>query len=178
MAKSSFIFAAVVSVFAACTATPVQPAEDGRLEVESRGSIRISLSVLPSIQINTVRDINLSITNRNVDTNFSEPFCVTGNGPGRYTVSAHGSEATGQQFLLRNGDGEPLEYDVSFLGDIERNQYDPLSPGVVSPAYQLFPSKEACGDRTAFKVTFHSEDLQSAGSGLYSGYLTLVVSPV
>jgi len=36
----------------------------------------------------------------------------------------------------------------------------------------------ACTDGASFKVTFRSQDLQAATSGLYSGALTLLVSPV
>lgn len=151
-------------------------ANDGRADESSSGVIEISLSILPSMQIDTVTDIRLNITDRSVDANFSESFCVTGNTGGRYTIVAEGSESVNRRFLLRNNEGEPLEYDVSFLGIPDGDQYDLLVPGEASPPYPLNESK--CEARTAFKITFRSEDLKAAGSGLYSGYLTMVVSPV
>ncbi|MBD3649137.1 MAG: hypothetical protein HUJ31_17190 [Pseudomonadales bacterium] len=156
----------------------VPAANDGRLDESSLGVIEISLSILPSIQINTVTDIHLNINDRSVDAVFSESFCVVGNTGGRYTVLAEGSESMSNRFLLRNDEGEPLEYDVSFLGNPAGGEYDLLEPGEASPPYPLNTNASDCEGTTSFRIIFRSEDLKLAGSGLYSGSLTMVVSPV
>lgn len=151
-------------------------ATDGKIDSTSRGVIEISLHLVPSLQINTVKDINVHITDRSVDASFSESFCVTGTAQSRYTVTARGSGA-GTQFVLGNADGGQLEYELSFRGDPGTNRWDVLTPGRPSPAYDAFRNESEC-NRTAFQIRFSSETLQSADPGRYSGYLTLVVSPV
>lgn len=154
----------------------LEAAVDGKLDASSRGDIEISLRLVPSLQIDTVKDINLNITDRSVDSRFSESFCVTGNAESRYTVTANGS-GSDIDFVLENTDGEQLEYELSFRGDPGSNTWDGLTPGRSSPAYHAFNNKSECHD-TAFQIIFRSQELQSADSGRYSGYLTLVVSPV
>jgi len=151
-------------------------AEDGRTDESSTGTIEVSLSIVPSIQINTVADIHLNITDRSRDATFSEPFCVTGNSE-RYTVVAEGSRPNGT-FLLENEGGDRLEYEVSYLGDPDRGTFDRLEPGTPSPVYDVFAKESDCEGQTRLGITFLSEALINAGSGLYSGFLTLVVSPV
>jgi hypothetical protein len=131
-------------------------AEQGELGTSSAANFTIALSIQPSIEINTVRDINLTITDRSVDATFSKPFCVQGS-TGRYTIIASGN-------ILG--------------GDAESGNFDPLVPGIPSATYDVLSRDTTCNELTAFMVTFLAEDLQKAGSGLYTGALILLVSPV
>ena len=151
-------------------------ASDGDAGRNSRGTIEISLSIVPSIQINVVNDINLTIIDRQVDTNFTEVLCITGNLGGKYNLIAYGSG--GQDFSLKNAEGESLSYFVGYRGDPGAQQFDELNAGEASPAYDLVTDSANCSDEHSFRVTFKSEDLGKVGSGLYTGNLTLLVAPV
>ena len=152
-------------------------AEDGQEADTSDGSIRVSLSILPSIRIDTVTDINLRIVNRDIDTTFAEYLCITGNFGGKYTITAHASNESPDNFSLSSEEGQELPYFVAYRGNPQQNAYDELRPGIPSPTYDLI-NEESCNDQNSFKITFKSEDLGRVDSGLYTGNLTLLVSPV
>ncbi len=160
-----------------------QGASSGRPGEESEGTIRISLAIQPSIRINTATSINLRIVNRSVDAQFTEALCITGNFGGKYTVTATGNTVASSGgapttvFSLLNTEQESLAYRVAYRGDPGSNHYDQLHPGIPSPLYQL-NTGDNCNDDDAFRITFKSEDLENARSGLYKGQLTLLVSPV
>ena len=133
------------------------------------------------MQINTVNEVNLDITDRNVDAVFSEAFCVRGNESGRYRVIAYGASDGQSAFLLSSDNGNELAYQVAYRGnsgDTPGTDYDDLRPGVPSPEYQVTSRTIPCDSATAFRVTFSSQDLVAAQSGFYRGSLTFMVSPV
>lgn len=152
--------------------------EDGNLGTTSVSRFSISLTIQPSIEIDTVTDIFLNITDRNVDAEFSHDFCVKGSTPSKYYIVASGSTEGSDAFVVRNAEGDALRYYVSYSGDPGSASYDPLTPGVASGEYDVQNRDESCESSSAFKITFRSQDLTRAGSGLYSGALTLLVSPV
>ena len=154
---------------------PARAATQGLLEEDSTGTINISLTIQPSIRIETTDSINLRIRNRDVDTFFYQDLCITGNFGGKYTLTAFGSGPS-DRFSLTNDASEELAYLVAYRGDPEQERYDQLEPASPSPAYNL--THQACVDRDAFRITFRAEDLTRAESGLYTGHLTLLVSPV
>lgn len=149
----------------------------GLLDHQTEETIRISLQISPSIRIDTVDSINLLIVDRSVDTNFTESLCITGNFGGKYNITAYGSNDGSDNFSLSNSEGEALNYFVAYRGSLQNSQYDDLSPGSPSPTYDLL-FEEFCSDQQSFKITFRTEDLNRVGSGLYTGHLTLLVSPV
>ncbi len=153
-------------------------ARDSQLDSRSDAEITISLSIVPSIQIETVSDVRLDITDRSIDANFSKYFCVRGITSTKYNVIAYGSSGVDNTFLLANTNGEQLAYGVSYRGNLTSDNFDVLFPGIPSPVYSTISTEMACTDGASFKVTFRSQDLQAATSGLYSGALTLLVSPV
>lgn len=152
--------------------------EEGDLGTNSVSRFSISLTIQPAIEIDTVTDILLNITDRSVDSEFSQEFCVKGSTPSKYFIVASGSTEGSDAFVLRNAEGDALPYYVSYRGDPSSTNYDPLTPGVASRDYDVLNRDESCESASAFKITFRSQDLTRAGSGLYSGALTLLVSPV
>jgi hypothetical protein len=146
---------------------------------ESSTSFTISLAIQPTLAITTESDISFNIANRDEDNEFSHSFCVQGAASEKYTLIAYGSNGDGSSFTLRNADNEVLRYIVSFRGNLGGvANFDQLLPGQPSPVYNVLPREQECGELTSFSVTFRAEDLRNAGSGLYSGSLTLLVSPV
>lgn len=153
-------------------------AEQGKLAPQSKARFSISLAIQPSMQIKTVSDISLNINDRSMDASFSKPFCVQGSINDKYTIVAYGTNKNADTFVLRNSENDKLPYHVSFRGDPASSNYDPLLPGVPSKVYDVLDRGISCEDKTGFKVIFRAGDLQTAGSGLYTGSLTLLVSPV
>ena len=162
----------------ACLPLMAQAAQQGKLGENSTASYTISLAIQPSMEINTVSDIALNISDRSIDATFSKPFCVRGNTPNKYTLVASGANQGNNAFVLRNANNAELRYYVSFRGDLKSTTFDNLSPGVPSRIYSVQSRGSICDSSTEFKVTFRSMDLETAGSGLYTGSLTLLVSPV
>ncbi|HKI74208.1 MAG TPA: hypothetical protein VJ998_06180 [Pseudomonadales bacterium] len=162
----------------ACAPLTGVAAEQGELGEHSAASYTITLAIQPSIEIKTVSDITLNITDRNVDASFSKPFCVQGTTPGKYTIIAYGNDQSANAFVLHNADNDMLDYHVAYEGDPVSMTYEALSPGQPSSSFDVQTRSSNCDNSTSFKVTFRSSDLQNAGSGLYTGSLTLLVSPV
>ncbi|MCB1692520.1 MAG: hypothetical protein KDI19_07110 [Pseudomonadales bacterium] len=171
-------FATLISFLLAFVPAVTNAAEQGKLAPASSSRFTISLALQASMEISTVTDVTVNITDRSVDAAFTKPFCVQGSPGSKYTVTATGTTGEGGAFILSNADDEYLPYYVSYRGDPVRNEFDPLRPSVPSRIYDALPRAQSCSDITAFEVTFRSEDLKKAGSGLYSGSLTLLVSPV
>ncbi len=156
--------------------TGAQAAQDGRLDdVRSEGEIRISLAILPSLQINVVNQISVDISNVMRDAEFAEYVCITGQSGGRYQLTASGSNG---DFRLQSGEGDQLAYAVFYNGRTTGAVFDELQADEPSPVYDLVASASECAQSPNFQVQFRSEDLQSVRSGLYTGALTLMVSPL
>lgn len=153
-------------------------ATEGASDDTSTGTVSISLSVLPSLQIQNVDNIRFNITDRKIDAYYEQSFCVMGSKFGKYTVTALGSDQDLDNFLLRNDKNQELPYSVGYRGDTQRGEFDPLAPGTPSPVYDVIPYNENCGDSVSFQITFRSEHLLRVKSGLYTGHLTLTVSPL
>lgn len=157
-------------------ANDVQAARDGQLrKSRSEGSIRISLSIIPSLQISVVNQISVDITNIEVDANFGEYVCITGQQGGRYQLVASGNAGN---FVLGSEGGENLPYHVFYNGNPLSDNFDELQAGVPSPTYNVMESANSCAQSPNFRVTFRSENLKNAPAGLYTGALTLLVSPL
>lgn len=168
------IFGLLVSLIPLCSTA----AEQGKLASKSKARFTITLAIQPSMQIKTVSDVSLNISNRDVDASFSKPFCVQGSVNGKYTIVAYGTNRNASEFVLHNSSNDALPYHVSYRGDPGSGQFNPLLPGVPSRVYDVMDRGLSCDNTTAFMVTFRSADLKQAGSGLYTGSLTLLVSPV
>jgi len=168
----------LVVVSSLCWSSAILAIQDGKLGRTSDVRISIGLHILPIIQIGKVGDIALNIADRSVDVSYSEPVCVKGNAGNRYAVTATGSGAGSDPFILRNKDGGNLAFHVFYRGLTSAND-DELRSGVTSPHYDLPSLITACGETgSTLTVTFLSEDLVGVASGLYTGSLTLVVSPL
>lgn len=152
-------------------------AEQGDIGRASSSRFTITLALQPSLEITTATDISINIDNRDVDATYRQPFCVRGTIDSRYSVTATGETGSGGAFVLRSGN-EVLPYSVAYVGDPDSSEPDELVDGVPSPTYSILPFSSDCSGSTYFVVTFQSTDLQQAGSGLYNGSLTFLVSPV
>lgn len=167
------VFALAIS---SCAITAVA-LEDGELGESSSVNISLTLSVLPIIQIGAVGDIRLDITDRSVDSDYTEYVCIKGNAGDKYSVTATGSSGGSNNFFLQSNTGELLNYHVSFQ-DPNTTSGGELTPGVPTPHFNLPSLGSDCdGVSASLSVSFKSADLINVEPGLYTGHLTLVVSP-
>lgn len=148
------------------------------LEDEATSRVTISLSILPSISIDTVSDMSFDISRRDIDASYNEFFCVKGNSSTRYSILTYGNSGDQNSFSLTNSSGENLRYSVSYRGKKDSTRYDLLTPGEPSPVYAALSGNDPCDGQPNFIIKFLAEDLEDAASGLYSGALTLVVAPL
>ena len=152
--------------------------ERGDLGETSTVSISLSLTVLPIIQINNVNDIRLDITDRSVDSDYTTSICIKGNAGDKYSVTATGSSSESSNFYLQSNSGGQLNYHASFYEGNTTSQ-DELIPGVPTPHFSLPSLGSDCdGVSSSLAVSFKSADLIGVEPGLYTGHLTLVVSPL
>lgn len=159
--------------------TSVSAAIPGDLGDDSRSSFTIMLALQPTLEITTATDISINIDDRNADVRYQQPFCVRGSANARYTVTAFGDTGSGGSFVLRGGDNEALPFSLRFSGNpVSASEVEVLSDSIASRTYRILPPGSDCGGQTYFVVQFESEDLVDAGSGLYSGSITFLVSPV
>lgn len=153
-------------------------AGEGSLGRSTNADISISMSIQPSIQIETVEQIQLDITDRTQDASFEESFCVRGTHNAKYSIIAYSTIRSASEFSLARLDDSTLPYTVTYRGDLGRNAFDTLIPGTPSPVYEILSKDGTCHAGNSFRIIFRSEDLEIATSGLYRGSLTLLVSPV
>ncbi|MGH1469966.1 MAG: hypothetical protein ACRBCS_02145 [Cellvibrionaceae bacterium] len=146
--------------------------------LKSTAVTTIQLNIQPNIQISNVSDIELEVADRSQDVVFEEGICVRGNTSSRYNVTAAGQDGNSQPFSLATPNGDTVNYEIYFRGDLTQSNKDPLRPGEASPFYPMPVGATDCdGDNTAaFTVIFRSSDLLPAEPGVYSGFLTLTVA--
>ncbi len=152
--------------------------DNGRIGQRSEGQLEISLSILPSVQIETVNDVQLNIIDRAIDAVLSEFFCVKGHSTTRYNLIAAGSSNNNNAFILNNQANETLNYHVGYRGLAKDTVYDQLTSGIPSNVYPVIDNSRSCREGASIQITFKSGDLQNVTSGLFSGSLTLLVSPL
>ena len=151
-------------------------ARDGELdENRSEASIRVSLAILPSVQIAVSGRIDIDIRDTRIDTVFTERVCITGPESGRYQLAASGSHG---DYLLRNENGDPLPFDIAYREDTSSETFQPLQHGEPSAIYSLKQNRSECSDDGNLRIAFRSNELQRVNAGLYTGALTLLVSPL
>ncbi len=160
------------------TAPVAWGAESGKAGETSTSRFTITLALQPTLEIRTATDISINIEDRQRDVTYQQPFCVRGTIDTKYSVTASGDTGGDGRFVLVGSDGESLPFSVAYLGNPGASSTDPLVDGIASPTYSILPTGNDCNGRTYFVVTFLSEDLLDAGSGLYNGSLTFLVSPV
>ncbi len=158
--------------------TAVASPSEWEIDGSSRSQFSISLVLQPNIEIHTASDISINIYDRTVDASYRQEFCVRGTVDTQYTVTVFGEAAIDDRFVLRSSENEVLPFDIDFNGDPAETLPDRLGIATPSPVYRIQPFTEECNGATYFTVVFNAADLEEAGSGLYSGSITFLVSPV
>jgi hypothetical protein len=164
---------AAVATFAAGNAFA---ATQGSLGATSQGTLDITLTIDPLVQISALDDIALGTYTGGGDITVGDDLCVYSNNGG-YDITATGN-GTGQPFELI-GTTENIPYTVEWATTAGAGTGTALTAGVALPDQGGTFTTPDCGGTPNAQVivTVADADLASAPSDSYTGVLTLLVAP-
>ena len=154
-------------------------ARDGQVGATSTGEIAIRLELNQGIQISNLQDIQISIPNQaDEDVIISQRFCVRGNREGRYTIAAAGDRGGSQPFSLSSQDGDEINFELYFRGNLSLDVGDRLYPNVASRAYNLEKTGVNCNGQNNAEFSLHipASEINNANSNEYDGFLNLTIA--
>lgn len=165
---------AAVITFAAGSAFA---ATQGTLGATSTGSLDITLTIDPLVQISALDDIALGTYTGGGNMTGADDLCVYSNNGG-YDITATGNGA-GNAFELI-GAGANIPYTVEWATTAGAGTGTALTTGVTLASQTgTFTGGPNCGgvDNAQVIVTVDSADLAAAPADAYTGVLTLLVAP-
>jgi hypothetical protein len=164
---------AAVAMFAAGHAFA---AGQGTLGATSTGSLDITLTIDPLVQISALNDIALGTYTGGGNMTGADDLCVYSNNGG-YDITATGN-GSGQAFELI-GTTENVPYTVEWATSAGAGTGTALTTGVTLAGQGGTFTTPDCGgaDNAQVIVTVDSNDLGSAPADNYIGVLTLLVAP-
>ncbi len=163
----------ITGLVSALSATAEQERNRG---YESTAVSRISLTILPRVEIANVDDIQINVANRGQDALYTESVCIRGNGSSNYYVRAHTDNGS-SDFSLRGSEDRELRFEVAYRADLDATMGEQLranNPSRLQKAARVSSNCEG-GDTAAFDLRFPAAELSSADAGDYTGQLTLTV---
>lgn len=183
---------AVLCVLLFGFASSSQAAVQGNSGTTSQGSVDISLISLISVRISGLDDLSLGTWSGTGDATGSDNICIGTNGIrggfpfgfGIYRILASGDGEPGNPaaFTLSNGAGR-LSYNAFFNDATGLAGRQPLTPGVAltdqrGSAFSLVINRfNGCVFNNANVSIAVPEAQLSGAAGVYTGTLTLVLSP-
>ena len=130
----------------------------------------------PLIRISGLDPIDLGRFDGTNDLRGRDDFCVFSNSPsGTYTLTVTG-QGSGGDFLVASGAAQiPLDVEID-----DGTGFVPVTPNAPLPQDNASSDGIDCGgsSNAAVRVSARSADLVDAAAGVYSGELTLMVSPI
>lgn len=160
-----------------CSA-PVLSAQDGRLGMESTGSISVSLKIDQGVQITDLEDWDLTVSRDNTgsDFEFIKDFCIRGTVGSRISVTAWTNTVAGNRFALVSNDNEPMPFQLEFNPEITSGQFEEISPNSGSSVYTINSFNNCnAGNNSEIRIVFDEEDIMSATSLEFNGDLFITV---
>ncbi len=154
-------------------------ARDGQVGATSTGEIAIRLELNQGIQISNLKDIQINISNQtDEDVIISQRFCVRANQDGRYTIAAEGDGGGSQPFGLFSRDGDKINFELYFRGDLSLDVSDRLYPNVLSREYNLERTGINCDGQNNAELSLRIpvSQINAAISSEYDGFLNLTVA--
>jgi hypothetical protein len=165
---------AAIATFAAGNAFA---ATQGSLGATSQGTLDITLTIDPLVQISALDDIALGTYAGGGDMTSADDLCVYSNNGG-YDITATGNGA-GQAFELTGTSSATIPYTVEWATSAGAGSGTALTTAVALAGQGGTFSTPDCGgvDNAQVIVTVADADLASAPSDSYTGVLTLLVAP-
>ena len=185
-----------VAAWVALFGGQAEAATQGALGATTRGSIAISVSLAPSVQVSSVSDVTPGDVQPASTATVAQSVCVWSNTPAKgYSIAASGS-GPANSFILANG-SMAAPYSVAWSNSPGQTSGASLNPGTALTGLTSTATAPGCASGPATTasliVTIGPTDRQprlieanySGALGLqamptensYSGALTLIVSP-
>lgn len=157
-----------------------EAAQQGTLGATSTGSVGISVSIAPRVQISGLEDVQFALVDPATGARKAQAVCVWSNSPsGAYTLTAAGSGAGGA-FELAGGE-QTVGYSVEWSANAGQTSGEPLTSGATQTNLQAAATSADCASGSgsaSLMVAVDPAQLASAEPGAaYTGALTLIVSP-
>lgn len=165
-----------VAAFATFAASNAFAATQGTLGATSQGTLDITLTIDPLVQISALDDIALGTYTGGGDMTGADDLCVYSNNGG-YDITATGNGA-GQAFELIGGSAN-IPYTVEWATTAGAATGTSLTSGVTLAGQGgTFTTPNCNGaDNARVIVTVDSTTLAAAPADSYTGVLTLLVAP-
>jgi hypothetical protein len=167
-----------VAVFGAAAAGMANAATDGNLGATSQGTLTISLTIDPLVQISDLDDITLPTFTGTGPVSGSDDVCVYSNNGG-FDITATGSGAS-SAFTLAGTGTNTIPYSVAWANSSGATSGTSMSTSVpLDNQVATFTGGADCGGgtNTTVLVTVGAADLNVAPTDTYAGILTLMVAP-
>jgi hypothetical protein len=168
--------ALAVAAFATVAAGNAFAATQGTLGATSQGSIDITLTIAPLVQISALDDIALGTYTGGANMTGDDTLCVYSN-TGGYQITATGN-GPGSAFELLGGSAN-IPYTVEWADTAGAGTGTPLTTNTPLTGQGGTFTTPDCGsvDNARVFVTVNSTALASAPADNYIGVLTLLVAP-
>ena len=165
-----------VAAIATLAAGHAFAATQGTLGATSQGSLDITLTIDPLVQISALNDIALGTYTGGGDMTGADDLCVYSNNGG-YDITASGNGGGGAFELI--GASANVPYTVEWATSAGAGTGAALTTGVTLAGQGGTFTTPDCGgaDNAQVIVTVDSNDLGSAPADSYVGVLTLLVAP-
>lgn len=170
-----------VILLAASTVANATPTQ-GSLGATSQGSVQISATVPPRVQISGLTDLAVGTLDPTTASTSTENVCVWSNTSTKgYNLTATGDGGgTGNTFKLASGTNK-LDYTVEWAGTSGAASGQALTTNVAKTGFTSNATAPNCSSSTSATlfVKFSTAQMQAAvGSATaYTGALTLLVAP-
>jgi hypothetical protein len=167
--------ALAVAAIATLAAGHAFAATQGTLGATSQGSLDITLTIDPLVQISALNDIALGTYTGGGDMTGADDLCVYSNNGG-YDITATGNGGGAFELL---GASANIPYTVEWATSAGAGTGTALTTGVTLAGQGGTFTTPDCGgaDNAQVIVTVDSNDLGSAPADNYTGVLTLLVAP-
>jgi hypothetical protein len=168
--------ALAAAAFATFAASKAFAATQGILGATSQGTLDITLTIDPLVQISALDDIALGTYTGGANMTGADDLCVYSN-TGGYDITATGNGA-GQAFELL-GSSANIPYTVEWATTAGAGTGASLTTGTPLTGQSGAFTTPNCngGDNAQVIVTVDSTDLAAAPADNYTGVLTLLVAP-
>lgn len=165
-----------VAVLGAAAAGMANAATDGTLGATSQGSLNITLTIDPLVQISDLDDIDLGTFTGTGPMTGSDNVCVYSNNGG-FNITATGNGAA-NAFTLA-GSSATIPYSVEWANTSGATSGTSMSTGTPLNGQTPTFAGADCGGgtNTTVLVTVGTADLGVAPTDSYAGVLTLLVAP-
>jgi hypothetical protein len=164
-----------------CLTLISQAATQGTLGTTSTGSLNISATVQDFVIISGLTDIALGTYSGTGTMAGSSTFCVYRNGTGKYSARLTGSGGITAGFFIKNGAVAEMAYTATFTHGVTAvPATSGVTMGTAGSPLTGHSTSQTCGGGTNgnIAISISQATAQAAPTGVYTGILTVLISPL